>query len=765
MKHILVIFFLLSSILGFGQSVTAPDPKIFTQSTNGQDGSGFVLNGFSSTATILASISLINPPAGTTFYLNTYNGLTAASGFNVIGNKTRLVVTGTMANINTALSSLKINTGATKGEVKLSVAATINPTGFYYNGVNGHFYKPITAGTSYTNARAISLTTTFKGQQGYLVTITSADEDAFIQANVPATNIWFAATDEVIDGRWVIDAGPEKGTVMKTSNGPLAGNIPGVYNNWSNGEPNGANHSEDYAVTKWNGNKWNDLSNNWANPYVIEYGTWSNPDDASFTEFYTNSTSHSNGQILRVQFNFDFGSNVDETKFATKMFTTQDNVNYSVASNASYKNLSGLGKVDMSSDMDTVKASTGLNQATTIGGQVEWCVIYQYEPTSKRYRIGIDSREFIGGDITPSTVSVLQLFDLYNGNVQFISYDPNGWSEYYIYTDTEFNFTQSSFASFIRDGGGFYGLRAEFTFSQYLAYKQHEILFQPYNETQLGSLYNQIVTVSDVYVAFKELSSGGIFGNETGNEFVYGIQYDNADVNDDGYFNETDTYLLLQHLTGQGTNPLIAANLLPYMMKLVPQDTYNSIGKSNWTTFPSFQRAKYPITFNPISSNTYNVSVTWKGDVNLSHSAIPILNIGVNSVKTMFRTIADVNEINASVVGENVDGKLVVTISLDPLQQQVVGTQFQLNYENSALKFEKVEFSTKGNPMNYVTNKGSYINFGSLISDGSTTLDKTTEYKITFLPLVVLSDTLGLTSISTTDAVNKNGTQLKIKMN
>jgi hypothetical protein len=765
MKHILVIFFLLSSILGFGQSVTAPDPKIFTQSTNGQDGSGFVLNGFSSTATILASISLINPPAGTTFYLNTYNGLTAASGFNVIGNKTRLVVTGTMANINTALSSLKINTGATKGEVKLSVAATINPTGFYYNGVNGHFYKPITAGTSYTNARAISLTTTFKGQQGYLVTITSADEDAFIQANVPATNIWFAATDEVIDGRWVIDAGPEKGTVMKTSNGPLAGNIPGVYNNWSNGEPNGANHSEDYAVTKWNGNKWNDLSNNWANPYVIEYGTWSNPDDASFTEFYTNSTSHSNGQILRVQFNFDFGSNVDETKFATKMFTTQDNVNYSVASNASYKNLSGLGKVDMSSDMDTVKASTGLNQATTIGGQVEWCVIYQYEPTSKRYRIGIDSREFIGGDITPSTVSVLQLFDLYNGNVQFISYDPNGWSEYYIYTDTEFNFTQSSFASFIRDGGGFYGLRAEFTFSQYLAYKQHELLFQPYNETQLGSLYNQIVTVSDVYVAFKELSSGGIFGNETGNEFVYGIQYDNADVNDDGYFNETDTYLLLQHLTGQGTNPLIAANLLPYMMKLVPQDTYNSIGKSNWTTFPSFQRAKYPITFNPISSNTYNVSVTWKGDVNLSHSAIPILNIGVNSVKTMFRTIADVNEINASVVGENVDGKLVVTISLDPLQQQVVGTQFQLNYENSALKFEKVEFSTKGNPMNYVTNKGSYINFGSLISDGSTTLDKTTEYKITFLPLVVLSDTLGLTSISTTDAVNKNGTQLKIKMN
>jgi len=52
-----------------------------------------------------------------------------------------------------------------------------------------------------------------------------------------------------------------------------------------------------------------------------------------------------------------------------------------------------------------------------------------------------------------------------------------------------------------------------------------------------------------------------------------------------------------------------------------------------------------------------------------------------------------------------------------------------------------------------------------LITDGSTTLDKTTEYKITFLPLIGLTSTLGLTSISNTDAVSKSGTQLKIKIN
>jgi hypothetical protein len=766
MKQLLFIFFLSISFLGFGQSVTAPDPKIFTQSTNGQDASGFELVGFSSTSTLLASISLVTYPTGTTFYLNTTTGLTAASGFTLSGNKTRLVVTGTMANINTALASLKVNTGATKGEVKLSVAATVNQSGYYYNGVNGHFYKPVASGNTYTGARTASEATTFKGQTGYLVTITSADEDAFIFANVPQTNIWFALTDEVTEGRWVIDAGPEKGTVIKTSNGQLNGNIQGQYNNWAGGEPNNSGN-EDYAVTKWGGgSQWNDLPN-WSNPYVIEYGTWSNPDDATFTEFYSNSTSHSNGQSLRVQFNFDFGANVDETKFATKMFTTSDNINYTQATTAGYKSLSGLGKVDMSADMDTVKAPTGLYKATTTGGQVEWCVIYEYDATNHRYRVGIDSREFTGSSITPSNISILQLFDLYYGNAQFVSYDPNGWSEYYINTDTQFNFAQSTYSNYIRNGNGYYALRAEFTFSEYLAYKQHDLLFQTYNETQLGILYNQIVTVSDVYLAFKELANGGIFGNQSGLEFAYGIQYDNADVNDDGYFNETDTYLLLQHLTGTGTNPLIAANVLPYMMKLIPQDTYNNIGKSNWNTFPSFQRAKYPITFNPTSLNTYDVSVTWKGDVNLSHSAIPASNgITTMAVKTMsVKTNAVSNEILASPMGELVNGKVVITISLDPLQQEVVGTQFNLNYDNTVLKFEKIEFNTKGNPTNFGSNKGSSITLGSLITDGSTLLDKTTEYKITFTPLTNIDSILGLTSISATDAVNKSGTQLKVKLN
>jgi hypothetical protein len=289
MMRLLVILFLLPITI-FAQSISAPPGRTYQVSTSGQDASGFVISGFT-TQTLLTSISLVNPPAGTTFNITTTTGLTAASGFTLSGNKTRLVFTGTITNVNNALASLKINTGSTLGNVQISVATTENPTGYFYNGVNGHFYRPISQGTTYTNARTLASQQTFKGQQGYLVTITSSDEDAFIYNNVPQSQIWFALTDEAQEGYWRIDAGPEAGTLIKTSNGQTTGNIAGQYNNWAGGEPNNSGN-EDYAVTKWNGTQWNDLPNNFSCPYVIEFGTWTNPADATFTDFYTANTTN-----------------------------------------------------------------------------------------------------------------------------------------------------------------------------------------------------------------------------------------------------------------------------------------------------------------------------------------------------------------------------------------------------------------------------------------------------------------------------------------
>jgi hypothetical protein len=764
MKNLIVTFlFILTSLLGFGQSVSAPDSKSFIPSTTGQDASGFSLNGFGSTATLLASISLVNPPSGTTFNLTTTTGLTAASGFTLAGNKTRLVVTGTMSNINTALQSLKVNTGSVRGNIVLSVAATVNPTGFFYNGTNGHFYRPVSTGNSYTGARTAALNTTFKGQQGYLVTITSADEDAFIFNNVPQSNIWFALTDEAVEGQWRIDAGPEAGTLIKTSNGQTAGNIVGQYNNWAPGEPNNSGN-EDYAVTKWNGSQWNDLPNNFFNPYVIEYGTWTNPDDATFTEFYTNSVTHTNGDVLTARFNFDFGSSIDETKFSAKANTFVNNV-WGVTNNTS-RAISGLGKVDITNDLDTTKTTDGIRAIIT-PGEVEWSLINPYETSRNGHRLQIDEREFFGTGVNLNQIKSVQLFDIYDGPIQPLDF--NGWWKQWLVPgniNLASKVASSSFQSNIRLQDGWYAFRAEYTFTPNTLFKQHGIELAYTNQTELNTLYNSIVSVTDVYLAFKELSNGGIFGNQSGLEFTNGIQYMNADVDGNGVFNETDTYKLLQHLTGVA--PLTQYSALPYLMKLYSKSEYDAITKSNWNTQFNSTRSLFPFNLNSGTlNNTYNVNVTWVGDVNLSHSAQQTQSsVATNSYRTMSLSTQSVsNQINAYLMSENVGGKLIVTISVDPLQQELVGTQFNLNYDNTALSFEKVEFTTKGTPTNFGTDRGSSITLGSLITDGSTTLDKTTEYKITFLPLIGLNGTLGLTSISNTDAVNKSGTQLKVKVN
>jgi len=472
-KSIVTLLFLLTSFLGFGQSVSAPDSKSFLQSTNGQDASGFSLSGFNSTATLLASISLVNPPTGTTFNLTTTTGLTAASGFTLAGNKTRLVVTGTMANINTALASLKVNTGSVRGNVQLSVAATVNPAGFFYNGTNGHFYRPISTGATYINARTLASQQTFKGQQGYLVTITSADEDAFIFNNVPQGNIWFALTDEASEARWTIDAGPEAGTLIKINNGQLNGNIPGQYNNWAPGEPNNSGN-EDYAVTKWSGgSQWNDLPNHFSNPYVIEFGTWTNPDDATFTEFYTNSVTHSNGEVLTARFNFDFGTNIDETKFSATLLA-QSNNQFLPTTNTN-RTLNGLGRVDMTNDLDTVKITDGI-RATITPGQVEWSLINPYEASRNGHRLQIDEREFFGTGINLNHIKSIQLFDIYDGPIQPLDF--GGWWKQWLVPgniNLASKVAASSFQSNIRLQDGWYAFRAEYTFTPNTMFKTHGV--------------------------------------------------------------------------------------------------------------------------------------------------------------------------------------------------------------------------------------------------------------------------------------------------
>jgi hypothetical protein len=641
-KLLIVIVILLCSSISIAQSITKPASKKFELNVSGQACSGFVLNGFTSTDILLASIGFINPPTGTTFNITTTTGLTPASGFTLTGNKARLVFTGTMANINNALASLKINTGATAGNVQISVSATLNPTGFYYNPINGHFYKPVTTGATYTAARAASLLTTFKGQTGYLVTITSADENSFIFTNVPQQNIWFAATDEVKDGTWVIDAGPEKGTVMKTSNGQTAGNIPGVYNNWAPGEPNGSNGSENYAVTNWNGQStWNDLSNNWSNPYIIEYGTWTNPDSQTFTDFYSANVINPI-DVPSSKVNFYFGGNINPAQWSIKTYS-----------------LTGP---------TAISSTTGL----TLGA---------------------------------------------NGSVVNTS---------------DFNKNKTDMVMYLSS------LPA----------------------ATLINLYWSVLTVGDAYLAFKELADRGLTGTES-NTFTNGVQFLNGDIDGNNVFDEKDSYRILQHVIGSQTLIVSTWNE-SNLFRLIKKSTFDGITKANWTSVNIPHKATYPLAVETgVNDYVYDIVVALKGDVNMSHTIAQNTPATQSVNRTMNLTTP--MEVSTYVSSEIVDGKVIVTIKVNPLGQLLKAVQLKLNYDSDILKYESTEYTTSGNPLNFSNDIGNFINFGSLIYNGTGLLNDNTEYKLIFTPKETITNTIGLTSIEGVDAVNVGGSTLKIK--
>jgi hypothetical protein len=102
--------------------------------------------------------------------------------------------------------------------------------------------------------------------------------------------------------------------------------------------------------------------------------------------------------------------------------------------------------------------------ATTIGGQVEWCVVNINSYSQNLSKISIDLREINGTNILPENIKSLQLFDLYTGPIEFDSKD--GTWAYYKIPSAISNISLTTFAPYVRNmGNNEYGVKAEFEFN------------------------------------------------------------------------------------------------------------------------------------------------------------------------------------------------------------------------------------------------------------------------------------------------------------
>lgn len=136
---------------------------------------------------------------------------------------------------------------------------------------NGHYYDFIAESRTWSSARTRAGQLSFDpdgpgGQApipGYLVTITSAPEQEFLNQHFGNSGLyWISAGDGAVEGTWRWNAGPENGSLL-------------TYTNWRSGEPNnGAGFfQEDYVVANYGGvGLWNDWLGFVATNFVVEYG-------------------------------------------------------------------------------------------------------------------------------------------------------------------------------------------------------------------------------------------------------------------------------------------------------------------------------------------------------------------------------------------------------------------------------------------------------------------------------------------------------------
>jgi hypothetical protein len=145
----------------------------------------------------------------------------------------------------------------------LSTAAHSAPIQY---AANGHWYEFISTPVNWTQAFAAANASTFLGLQGYLATITTAGENAFVATNVANGGLaWLGGSDAgAAVNAWTWRNGPEAGQAF-------------TYTNWDAGEPNNCCGGEDYVHINWGpGGTWNDHGGpgnpGQVNGYIIEYG-------------------------------------------------------------------------------------------------------------------------------------------------------------------------------------------------------------------------------------------------------------------------------------------------------------------------------------------------------------------------------------------------------------------------------------------------------------------------------------------------------------
>jgi hypothetical protein len=281
------------------------------------------------------------------------------------------------------------------------------------------------------------------------------------------------------------------------------------------------------------------------------------------------------------------------------------------------------------------------------------------------------------------------------------------------------------------------------------------------------------VTVSDLALVFAEAIGAGDGPNGISTTFDYYIQSILANVvgtsiPNGGDVNFQDSYEILAYLQG------VTTGNTPFISKT--GEVYNVSGIKSTFGDEVNGIATVSATFKPTDNDkSFQFAHAIAGDVNFSHGFEPTsTNASIpNSAQsaTTARSMMARGEkfqpetANIDLVSEIVDGNVIFSINSDIAE--MVGSQFNIEYDRTRLVLDNVIFDT-GNTMtnfsNHIENEGK-VRIGSFDQNFESTVKTGTPYKLIFIPTVQLNNTAGLITFKVKEGVKADGTQINFIMN
>lgn len=277
---------------------------------------------------------------------------------------------------------------------------------------------------------------------------------------------------------------------------------------------------------------------------------------------------------------------------------------------------------------------------------------------------------------------------------------------------------------------------------------------------------DEAVTVSDLALVFAEAIGAGSSPNGISTTFDYYLQSVLANVVGDpisngGDINFDDSYEILAYLQGV-TSPKTS-----YITKT--GGAYNISGIKETFGDVVNDIATWSPTFKPTDSNkSFNVVHVLNGDVNFSHGFQPTsTNADIPTTAKAFginqsRYVPEVS--NLDLASQIVDGQVEFSINIDTTD--MIGAQFNIEYDTTKLALENVIFDTGNDMTNFSNLKEAEgkVNIGSFDQNFQYTIKSGTPYKLVFTPLQQLDNVLGLITFKVTEGVKADGTQVKFQL-